>query len=151
MASDFTTAVTTVGTYAGGQFDAAHHKLTTAPLNQPATSLSPEQKKEVQTWQGQMAASFKQLGDARSQGQQQAGYDQVVALMTTTATTAATVCTQITTIMDALPTSSSNAQQIAFQSNQINQINALRDVLTALAALSPAAIWQSPPASGSRP
>jgi len=150
MTIDFSGAVTAISTYAGGQFEPAYTKLTTPPLKSPATELTPEQKKEQQAWQGQMSASFKQLADARSQGQQQAGYDQVVALMTTTATTAATVCTQIVTIMNALPTSGSTTQQIAFQTNQINQINALREVLTALAALSPAAIWQSPPASGSK-
>jgi hypothetical protein len=150
MASDFNAAVGLIGSYAGGQFDAAHSKLTTPPLNQPVTSLSPEQKKEIQSWQGQMAAAFAQLGDAKKEASQQTGYDDVVALMKTTAATAASICTKIGTVMAALPTVGASQAAIDFEAHQLKQIDALRAVLGELAALSPAAVWVPPAASGSK-
>ena len=144
MASNFQGAVGKLGAYAGDDFDEAHGNLMSPRLNRPVVQLTPEEKKEQATWQAQMASAFEQLGDAERKQSEAEGYDHVVALMKTTADTAKTVCTTIVEIMNALPTIGATSQAIAFGTTQREQIAALNGVLNALAALSPAAVWQKP-------
>jgi hypothetical protein len=146
-ATDFATAANNIRAYALDQFNTAFTKVVSfpAPRDPPGTTV--EDKEAAKTaaaalakLQGQMATAFSQIGDAEHQKEQAAGYTSVVALMGTTATAAASICGRIAELMGATGGGAVAPEAVA-------EIDALGRALTALAALSPASLWQVAPAA----
>lgn len=152
VVNNFAGAVTDLRSIAAKQFsDASAIVHTGPPAEIPETAPAKDReagKKDQAKYakaQSELAAAFKQLGDVDHTEKEHDGYADVVQLMKTTAATAFDVCLKIGTIMNALPVQTSTTQVIDFQPQQIAQIEALTGVLNALAALSPAALWQKTP------
>lgn len=146
-ATDFASAAHNLRAYALDQFNAAFKKVVNFPPPRDPPGTRAEDKEaakaavaELAKAQGQMATAFSQIGDAEHQKAQAAGYTSVVALMGTTATTAASICARIAELMGAGSSSAVAADAVA-------EIDALGRALTALAALSPASLWQGTPAA----
>jgi hypothetical protein len=146
-ATDFASAANNIRAYALDQFNTAFKKVNVAPPSPLLSNATAEQKEAAKTQaaelakaQGQMAAAFTQIGDADKQAARATGYASIVALMGTTATTAANICTRIEGLMGA-------ATSTAVTQAAVNEIDALGRALTALAALSPASLWQKAPSA----
>lgn len=117
-------------------FDAAHLSLSGPPPAAPPGE-DPDQRRK--RFQGQLSAAFTQLSTAEtmlSAQQGRDGYAAVVELMKTTSTTAATICQSIASLTTTLVVGAASLQL------QIQIIDALNRSLTALAQLSPSAVWK---------
>lgn len=125
-------------------------------LDHPAAPREHETADDVRNKsQGKLGAALSQLSNAeamRSAQKGRDGYEQVVALMTTTAATAAAICNYLQTFVNlplgtVPPTPSLTPGSTDLQQN-LDIIKTLTGALEALARISPSAVWQKPPGSG---
>jgi oligoendopeptidase F len=149
-ATNFASAAQNLRAYALDQFNSAFEKVNIPPLIPPPADAEAKDKEtakakaaELAKAQGQLAVAFTQIGDADKQAAQATGYASIVALMGTTATSAASICARIADLMG--PVSSGTSTSDPVTQAAVNEIDALGRVLAALAALSPASLWQPPP------